>query len=342
MGTRNEITEPSNLLDEKGNLIQKGWAKKMILNRNIENVKAGKLRIKDWDCYEVINEDFCLVLIIADVGYFGMGTISFKDFKNKTKKDAQVNKLFSKGALNMPPTSNSGDLIFSKNQMTISFEIKENNRILTFDYPEFDNGKGINGKITLFQDPNMDTIVNVVPFKKKKHFVFAQKIIGMPANGSFSIGDEKYEVSEKNSSYGVIDWSRGVFPYKTTWYWGSAFGKINGDTLGFNIDYGFGDETVASKNMLFFNNKGHKIGHVTFHIDKKDVMKPWKFTSSDGRFEMVLDPIFDSRENLNLVILKNVGSQVFGYFTGDVILDNGKKIHVDRMFGFAEKFFHRW
>ncbi len=342
MSKQNEITEPSDLFDEKGNLKQVGWARKMILNRNIERVKAGKLRIKDWDCYEMINEEFALVLIIADVGYFGMGTISFLDFKNKVKKAAQGNMLFTKGSLNMPPNSNSGDVFFSKKGMNISFEIKDNNRILTFDYPKFDKGKGIQGKITLRISKNQDTIVNVVPFKKKKHFVFAQKIVGMTANGSFTFGSEKYEFSDKNSSYGIIDWSRGVFPYKTLWYWGAAYGKVNGKMLGFNIDYGFGIDSVASKNMLFLNNKGHKIEHVTFHMDKKDVMKPWKFTSSDGRFEMTLDPVFDSRENLNVLILKNTGHQVFGYFSGNVILDNGEKIHVDRLFGFAERFDHRW
>ncbi|MGY5854531.1 MAG: DUF2804 family protein [Candidatus Thorarchaeota archaeon] len=32
--------------------------------------------------------------------------------------------------------------------------------------------------------------------------------------------------------------------------------------------------------------KAHKLNKVTFHMDVNDYMKPWSFTSNDGRFEI--------------------------------------------------------
>ena len=82
---QHEITDPSDLLDEKGYLIQKGWARQLLLRYDSKKVKGvlSSLRIKEWDCYEAMNEDFGISLIIADVGYFAMATVSFQDYKKK-------------------------------------------------------------------------------------------------------------------------------------------------------------------------------------------------------------------------------------------------------------------
>lgn len=337
-----EITEPSDLHDQNGNLNQVGWARKLILTHRRDRLKAGKLRIKDWDCYEILNEDFSFNFIIADIGYFSMATHDFIDFTKGKKIPGLGIKLFTKGKLNMPPSSEQGDLEFKKKNLHLKFKRTEEGVIITLDNPKFDKGRGIKGEVTFKIDPNMDSIINVVPFKSPKHFVYAQKIIGMPVEGMIKIGKDEYPISEKNNSYGVLDWSRGSFPYKTSWYWGAGFGLVKGKRFGFNINYGFGDESHASKNMLFLENVGHKLGYIEFHYDKKDVMKPWTFTSDDGRFEMTLAPIFDNSNSLNMGILKTSGHQVFGYYSGEAILDDGTKVKVDKMLGFAENFDHRW
>jgi hypothetical protein len=338
---QNEITEPSDLHNENGELIQKGWAKKLILHLNRKNIPAKKIRIKDWDCYEILNPEFCFVFIIADIGYFGMATYDLLDIKNKNKKSGGGLKLFTKGSLNMPLTSEEGDLSFSNKVMNMTFKKDGPHTVITINDPKFNKGEGIKGQVTCYFDPYLESIVNVVPFKKKKHYVYVQKIMGMRVAGEIQIGEEMYKIGDESQGY--LDWSRGSFPYKTNWYWGGAAGKVDGKQFSFNIDYGFGDESHASKNMLFYEGKGHKIGEVEFHYDKKDVMKPWKFTSSDGRFEMIMDPVvFDKEDKLNIGILKNSGHQVFGYFNGCVILDDDTKIEVDKMFGFAENFYHRW
>ena len=66
-------------------------------------------------------------------------------------------------------------------------------------------------------------------------------------------------------------------------------------------------------------------------------MKPWKFKSNDGRFDMIMEPIVDRNTKINVFIIKTDQHQVFGHFSGDLILDDGKRVHVDRILGFAEK-----
>ncbi|MBD3228952.1 MAG: DUF2804 family protein [Candidatus Lokiarchaeota archaeon] len=324
----NEITQPSDLFDKDGNLLQKGWATELILNYNKEDIRVGKksLRIKEWDCYCILNERYSLTLIIADIGYFGMGTITWIDFKKQEQKDGIAIKLFTRGKLDLPPTSNTSDVSFKRNKFLLDFNREGDYRILSVKNKSFSNGEGIEGELKLYQDPQMDTMVNVIPFKNKKHFVYVQKINCMPASGSIKIGNEFYNFSDKDT-FSCLDWSRGVFPYKTSWYWGSASGIVDGKLFGFNIDYGFGDESIASKNMIFYDGKGHKLDQITFHINRNDYMEPWRFSSNDDRFEMTLDPVYHEKQNLNLLILKTLSIRVdkFGHLSYTVDRGNGSK-----------------
>ena len=188
----------------------------------------------------------------------------------------------------------------------------------------------------------------------------------MPATGTVKFGDEEYTFPEGNS-FGVLDWGRGVWTYENTWYWGSASGQIDGVPFGFNIGYGFGDTSAASENMLFYNNKAHKLSEVTFNIPMvpktfktkggccgpsgdevctadltEDYMSPWTFTSDDGRFEMDFEPIMDRAALADFKILVSDQHQVFGKFTGKAILDDGTVIEVKDFLGFAEKVHNKW
>lgn len=61
----------------------------------------------------------------------------------------------------------------------------------------------------------------------------------MPAIGKVEFDGKTFEFKE-GESFGVLDWGRGVWTYKNTWYWGSASGQIDKVPFGWNIGYGFG------------------------------------------------------------------------------------------------------
>jgi hypothetical protein len=189
-------------------------------------------------------------------------------------------------------------------------------------------------------------MVIATPFDKDKHFYYNQKINCMRAEGKITYGTKKL-VFEPTNSFGVLDWGRGVWTYANTWYWGSASGLVNSKPFGFNIGYGFGNTTAATENMVFYEGKAHKLNQVLFNIPKKsdgteDYLSPWNFSSDDGRFEMEFIPILDRSSKTKVLVLESNQHQVFGHFTGFVILDNGIKLEITRLIGFAEKVMNRW
>jgi hypothetical protein len=158
----------------------------------------------------------------------------------------------------------------------------------------------------------------------------------MRASGTARIGDEVCTFRPEQD-YGTLDWGRGVWTYDNTWYWGSCNATVNAKPFGFNIGYGFGDTSAASENAVFYDGVCHKLDQVRFHIPPDSFMKPWTFSSSDGRFEMDFVPLYDRIDRTNLGILSTLAHQVFGRFTGKVVLDDGTVLELKDVTGFAEK-----
>ena len=246
------------------------------------------------------------------------------------------------GTFNMPSTSKAGDIVFASKQISLNYIREKESRTIEIDYKNFFENESLTGTIVLKQPDALESMVIATPFpKNKKAFYYNQKINCMPAEGELRLGSKTLTFSP-DSSFGVLDWGRGVWTYSNTWYWGSASGKIDGKSFGFNIGYGFGDTSKASENMIFHEGKAHKIDRVEFHIPKGDFLKPWKFSSNDSRFKMDFMPILDRYSNANIILIKSTQHQVFGVFSGKVLLDSGEEIIVKDLLGFAEKVSNRW
>ena len=341
-----EIKKSGDLLDENGHLIECGYAKKLIKNYDRNAIKAGKLRIKEWDYYLIYNDKLGVALTIDDNSYMGLNSISFLDFENSKETTKSPMKFMTKGKTNLPATSKIGDIKVEHKNYMLSFKNDGKLRVIDAYLKKFRDGKDINVHFELTDEPK-DSMVIVTPFKEKKTaFYYNQKIVGLRAKGFVTIGDERYDFDEK-STRAILDWGRGVWTYKNTWYWGAGCGVVKGHEVGFNIGYGFGDTSKASENMIFYDGVAHKLDKVQFNIPKDkngkdDFLSPWTFTSNDGRFEMKFKPLLDRHANSDIWIISSNQHQVFGLFSGDMILDSGEKIHLNNFLAFAEKVVNKW
>jgi len=334
------------LLNANGELSERGYATQLVKQYDRKAIKASKMRIKEWDYYLVTNQEFGVALTIADNGYMGLISATFLDFKNKTEKTVSPMVIMPMGKMHMPSTSESGDVHFENKKVELSYYHEEGGRRLVLNMPKFDGVFPLIVDILLTDIP-AESMVIATPFKEDpKAFYYNQKIVGMRAQGIVIHKGEELEVKSENS-FGILDWGRGVWTYENTWYWGAGNGLIDGKIFGFNIGYGFGDTSAATENMLFYEGKAHKLEGVEFLIPKTadgqdDFMRPWKFSSTDGRFEADFTPILDRAALTSLVIIASDQHQVFGYFNGKAILDDGTVIKLVNFLGFAEKVSNKW
>lgn len=341
MGERNhEVTREQKLLDAKGNIAEPGWSRKQLQIYERGAIKAPKFRIKEWDYYMVLNKDFAVAFTISDDGYIGLQSVSLLDFTRPWEHTETVLDAFPMGKLHLPKNSSTGNTVYESKRLNMRFLTEEGSRRIVCDFKNFDGDKDFSCDIRL-QQPDMDSMVIATPWKKPRAFYYNQKINCMRAEGEVHYDGKTYKF-DPSTDFGTLDWGRGVWTYDNTWYWGSGNCDLDGKPFGFNIGYGFGDTSAASENVIFYDGKAHKIDDVKFHIPEDDYLKPWTFTSSDGRFEMDFEPVIDRAAKIDSKIIVTDQHQVFGRMSGTAILDDGTPIIIKDVMCFAEKVHNRY
>ncbi|MBQ2021257.1 MAG: DUF2804 domain-containing protein [Peptococcaceae bacterium] len=334
------------LLDAQGQLTEAGYATSLVKTYRRSDIKASGFRIKEWDYYLIYNDRFGIALTLDDNSYMSMLSASILDFTTPSELTVSPIGVMPMGKTNLPSTSESGVSRLKIGKSEFTFTVGQGKRRLTCYLDKFKDGKPFEADILLYDEPQ-DSMVIATPFAEdKKAFYYNQKIVGMRAKGTVKIGAEEY-VFDPAESFGLLDWGRGVWTRDNTWYWGAGHGMVDGHVVGFNIGYGFGDTSAASENMIFVDGIAHKFDKITFNIPqtsdgKDDFMKPWTFTSSDGRFEMDFEPIMDRASCTDLKVIISDQHQVFGKFTGKMILDDGSVVELKDFLGFAEKVRNKW
>lgn len=335
-----EVSIVQPLLGDDGRIREPGWARKQVWQYDRSAVRTAGFRIKEWDYYLVMNEEYAGAFTLSDDGYIGLQSVSLLNFKERWEHTETILTPFPMGKMKMPASSESGNVLFRNKRLRMEFRVEDGKRMISCDFKDFYKGKPFYCEITLDQ-PEMDTMVIATPWAGRKAFYYNQKINCMPAEGYMAYDEETYWF-EPGKDYGTLDWGRGVWTYDNTWYWGSGNGTVGGKPFGFNIGYGFGDTSAATENILFYEGKGHKLDDVEFHIPEEDYMKTWTFTSSDGRFEMEFHPLLDRAANLSAVLVASDQHQVFGKMSGKAVLDDGRFIELKDFLCFAEKVHNRY
>ena len=334
------------LLTEDGQLAEAGYSTSLVKDYSRAAVRAGRMRIKEWDYYLIYNNRFGVALTVADNSYMGLLSISFLDFENKAEHTVSPILPLTRGKLNLPESSERGSVHVKNRHSRFSFVKTDTERILTASMEKFDAGLPIRMKIVLTEEPR-DSMVIATPFAEKKTaFYYNQKIIGMKAKGIVEYKGRKYYFRPEES-FGLLDWGRGVWTYDNTWYWGALQGRIGSEIFGFNLGYGFGDTSTASENMLFYGGKAHKLANVHFDIpgEKEGEIRyldPWKVADDEGRLTLDFMPMLDRSARMSFGVLMSDQHQVFGRFNGTAVLDDGTRIPVQNMLGFMEKVRNKW
>lgn len=339
-----EITEYGKLLNEQGQLAHPGWARRPVMEYVRKDIKANPLRIKEWDYYLITDGKRGLALTVADNSYMGMYSASWLNFEEPCETTNSVMTVLPMGKTGLPASSAEGDTGFKNRKIDIQFCNNGRERRLYCSFSGFRKKETLEAAVILKEAPQ-ESMVIMIPYAEDPHaFYYNQKINCMKAVGFVSLGSEKYRFDE--SAMGVLDWGRGVWTYANTWYWASASGTLDGHTFGFNLGYGFGDTSAASENVLFYDGRIHKLDRIEFLIPQENgkdaFMNPWKFTSSDGRFEAVFRPLLNRHSDTNVLLIESDQNQVFGRFSGKAELDDGEILTFRDFFGFAEKVRNRW
>ena len=338
------ITEPIPLLKEDGTLTKPGYCFQNMYSFSRSDVKKSfQWRLKEWDFYQISNEDYCMQITFADISIAGSVSVCVFDLHTGEHRSANSITLFPFGKMGLENDAmKPHTLSWHKLGFDLDIDVTERERNIQFE--------GLAGlrkcKVDLSMDmfPDHESLVMALPFNgiEDKHFYYNQKVNCMPVTGTVQIGD--WDITfDPSDSFCVLDWGRGTWPYHTVWYWGNGSTQLeDGSIFGFEIGWGFGDMSAATENTLFYNGKAHKIGEIYLKNNEKNWLEPWVFTSDDGRFEMTMTPTYDNITRARVLFVGNICHQVFGKWNGTVTLDDGTVLEIHDMMAFCEKSDNMW
>ncbi|NLJ89637.1 MAG: DUF2804 domain-containing protein [Clostridiales bacterium] len=331
---RNTLLENNKvLLDKSGRPLQYGYATTPTLATNNEAINL--FRLKEWDFYQISNEEFTVKITYGHISLAGVMSFEIFDYKNNCYA---LNSLipFPLRRLGFAPSANS-NIVYTRDTKNYKarIEVEDGRRHFVFDVKNKTLGD-CHVDISLTHPVDDEGILVVTPFWHPKKFYHNYKQSCMKAEGTVFIDGKTFTIGDE--SLGLIDWARGNLPLKHKWWWGNGSKILGDDRFGFNIG-GFGDTKYATENALFFNGKTHKLDDIYYNKVGKERID---FTSSDGRFEMKFKPIFDKVTDIELLYVDNICHQLFGYWNGYVVLDDGRKLDIKDMFAFVEFAKNQW
>jgi hypothetical protein len=172
-------------------------------------------------------------------------------------------------------------------------------------------------------------------------WVYARKTAGLGMTGTLRWDDATYDLGALGI-YGHHDWSAGFMRAETFWNWGCLAGRTaDGRIAGLNVSCGV-NETSVTENCFWIDGRLHKVDTVAFDYDQRDLMKPWRLRSADGRVALDFAPEGMHVERLNALVLATNFHQLFGRFSGTLTTAAGESIAIDRMLGFCEDHYAKW
>ena len=178
-------------------------------------------------------------------------------------------------------------------------------------------------------------MVIATPFDQPKQWYLNYKENCFVATGYARIGDFELEIKEGNA---VLDWGRGVWPRRHEWIWGNGSTVVADKHFGFNIGWGFGNTKSATENMFFWNNKAYKLGTVS----ETRVGENYRYQDDEQKFVFDVQPIFDNYTQTKAPRVNNSCHQVFGNWSGHVVLDDGTKVEIPAFIAFCEHAKNNW
>ena len=300
-------------------------------------VHAAPWRLKEWDFYQISDDQLCLQLVIGHVSYVGNCNIALFDH-------ATGEKIFEQGvitalpfrSMHLPESAHENStLTFSRGGAALAFEATNETRQLRASF----GGLSANVRLT----PSLPESVTVcTPFSGKHEFFFNEKINLLRAEVDLMLDGKRYSFNP-DRTFSLLDWGRGVWPFSHEWYWSSVSTLLDGEPFGFNLGCGFGAEekTRGTENVVYYKGSAIKLGRVkTRHED--DVMLPWHFEEENGRFAATLTPRYDRYTVTKLLIVNNRCHQMFGTFSGSFQAEDGSRVSFSEVTGFAEHAINHW
>jgi hypothetical protein len=324
-----EIARPVRLCDAHGRLDERarGFSRTPLVRANLS---GARLRKKRWDYWAVCDDAIFFALTIANVDYAGLAAATFIDLRTRTITERAAITPFGRGVA-MPEIVRGASITVRGKRFAARVVEQADETRLVVEHRE------LSADITVARPRDHESLNVVVPWSASR-FALTSKHVALPARGSVAVRGRSRELTD---AFACLDFGRGVWPYRTSWNWAAGAGRCDGRVVGLNFGARWTDGTGATENGVVVDGRLHKIHEdIAFRYDASDYERPWRIESP--RVALTFTPAFVRAVRAPLVVASAELHWTFGRFAGEVATDDGRRVAVRDVLGWAEDLRARW
>lgn len=300
------------------------------------------LRLKEWQHFGVIHEDYYFGMVIFDAKY--LGTSFFYAYSRKSGDFFEHNVMSPAAPISVARELWHGQSYFRYFGYFMEFENRLDNGIhrIRAEIKQKRGRPSVSADIRLIEDlSKIEPLVVVSPVADNRP-LYTHKVAA-PVEGTVVFGDTRVELDpEKN--VGLMDVQKTFYPYDTFWNW-ATFGGYDhsGRLLGMNACRNFiVDDEDYNENCTWVDGKINFLSAARFEFNEYDLLGPWRVACTGGDLDVTFKPEGERKGNTNAGLIMSDFHQPFGLFTGEMTGPDGEGIEIDGMFGVCEQHLARF
>ena len=322
-----EVTGPVDLCLSDGRLNQAavGWARVPFVRANLR----GWGRAKRWEYWGIITPKHILGVVVSSLDYAGVHSLYALERSSGREWEPGVVVPFAHG-VTLPERSGEGLVRGLGKDLEITLDQRPEATTLRATSQDIDLDLEI-------PTTGQDALAVTVPWSSKR-FQYTVKDLGRPVRGHVAVAGTSYDVTPADC-FAVLDHGRGKWPYSMTWNW-AADSRPGGD-LAIQLGAKWTEGTGENENGLFVQGRLHKIHEeLQWNYDRSDWLRPWRMEGP--RASVTFHPFHERVAKTNLLVLAGETHQCFGEFEGWASTDDGERVVLDGLTGWAEEARNRW
>ncbi|SOC52311.1 Protein of unknown function [Blastococcus aggregatus] len=322
--TERELTAPVDLCGADGRLnpAAVGWSRTPLHRANLR----GWGRAKRWEYWGIVTPTHVLGVTVSSLDYAALYSLYVLDRATGREIERADTVPLATGVV-LPERTGTA----SGRGRTLAFEFGGTPAATTLK----GRAPDIDFDLTVQRDPGHEALAVVVPWSPKR-FQYTVKDVALPVIGQLLIAGVEVPVGE--GSFAVLDSGRGKWPRSITWNW--AAGSAPGGR-GLTVGGTWTDGTGSTENGVLVDGRLHKIGEeLRWDYDRTDWMRPWRIHGAT--VDVTLHPFHERSAATDMKIIASETHQCFGEFTGWATTEDGERVGVDGLVGWAEEARQLW
>lgn len=337
MTAARELTAPVDLClpDGRLNPAAVGWSRTPLHRCHLHGRWPRKKR---WNYWAITNDNYLFSATISHLDYAGLVFVYCADFASG--QFIETTRLLPLGRGCRLADVVAADAGYDSADLRVLMQQTDGGVELTVAIADFE-GRPLTAHFAITLPPQHETLNVVVPWDART-FQFTSKQNCLPTAGVVTLGEKSIQFDSADS-FACLDFGRGIWPRHCRWNWGSASGWQNGRLVGLNVGGQWTDGTGSTENGVCVDGRLHKLAtDLTWTYDKADFMRPWRISDPDGRLDLTFTPFLERVAVSNVWLVRSEVHQLFGRYSGQVILDDGEVVPIQDLVGWAEDHVAVW